>query len=64
MTNHGLPPLPPERERLVREMYAYYQTGADLQQVGAKYGFSRERVRQLFNRLDLPRRRGGRPRSR
>lgn len=49
---------PPEREALIREMYALYQTGADLQQVGAKYGFSSERVRQLFQRLDLPRRKG------
>jgi hypothetical protein len=55
-----LPPLSPERERLIREMYVYYQTGADLQQVGAKFGFSGERVRQLFDRLDLPRRKGGR----
>ncbi len=50
------PPLPPARERQIREMYTVYLTGATLAQVGATYGVSPERVRQLFARLDLPRR--------
>ena len=34
-------------------MYAMYQAGATLREVGVKYGISRERVRQLFQAAEL-----------
>lgn len=40
----------------------YYQEHMTLQQIGDKYGISRERVRQIMERYDIPRntKRGGR----
>ena len=38
----------------VREMYALYEVGATLEEIGADYGITRERVRQLFNKAGLP----------
>jgi hypothetical protein len=35
------------------EMYALYQDGATLEEVGERYGVTRERVRQLFNKAGL-----------
>jgi hypothetical protein len=37
----------------VQEMYALYQDGATLNKVGERYGVTRERVRQLFNKAGL-----------
>jgi hypothetical protein len=53
-------PRPPEREEEIRAMYALYESGLTMEEVGAVYGIGRERVRQLFVRLGLPRRSGGR----
>lgn len=40
--------------KCVHEAYALYQTGASLELVGKKFGgVSRERVRQVFEKLDL-----------
>jgi Homing endonuclease associated repeat/Sigma-70, region 4 len=37
----------------VQEMYALYQDGATLEEVGKRYEITRERVRQLFNKAGL-----------
>ncbi len=37
----------------VREMYALYETGATLKEVGERYGITRERVRQVFDEASL-----------
>ncbi len=43
-----------------KDMYDYYQEGHSLQEVGEMWGVSRERVRQIFEKHNLPRRgRGG-----
>lgn len=44
-------------------MYALYQDGATLEEVGADYGITRERVRQLFKKAGLQTRGPGKPGS-
>jgi transposase len=43
-----------DAEERAREMHAEYQKGSTLEEVGAQFGVTRERVRQLFRQFDLP----------
>lgn len=47
----------------IREMQSLYESGMTLQQVGYRYGITRERVRQLFAREGIARRATGRART-
>lgn len=52
------PPMQPKRELDIQQMYADYQTGLTLEQVGKKHGCSMAVVFLRFEKAGLPRRPG------
>jgi Mor family transcriptional regulator len=64
---YGLPTRKPRQSHQIRveaetrQMYADYETGLSLEDVGRKYGYAETTVWHRFKRMNLPRRPQGQP---